>query len=267
MLEVLSFLLIDPIFSLLIILPLMFIVSYVLWDILMRARNKIGPFRHIVNGLAFVGVIVHELSHFLICKLLGVPTSKFRVKLLDEVTRQVSPHGSVTLKNDKKMSFMQDFMVTFAPLYISTWLFFWSLSIVLTPSFDDFIRVLAGFFCASLLMGAAPSHQDFVSMTTSFNSDPRYSMYQIFLVLSSGLSVWLITTYYNIVLPFNFLYFVIIGFLYFILKYLFRGINKLIFLSRSEGLSTSNRVKLGAFTRKRFKPVKPYKLGIEEPHW
>ena len=267
MLEVLTLLLLDPMFGPLIILPLAFIVSYALWSILMRARNKIGPFRHIVNGLAFVGVIVHELSHFLICKLLGVPTDKIRVKLLDEVTRQVNPHGSVSLKNDKKMSFMQNFMVTFAPVYISTWLFFWSLAIVLTPSFDDFIRVLAGLFCASLLMGAAPSHQDFVTMVASFKSDPRYSMYQIFLVLLSGLSVWLITTYYNIMLAFNFLYFVIIGFLYFILKYLFRSINKLIFLSRSEGLSTSNRVKLGAFTRKRFKPAKPYKLGIEEPHW
>jgi len=267
MFEVFIFLLLDPMLGPLIILPLVFIVSYALWNILMRARNKIGPFRHIVNGLAFVGVIVHELSHFFLCKILGVPTDKIRVKFLDEATRRVNPHGSVSLKNDKKMSFIQDFMVTFAPLYISTWLFFWSLAIVLTPSFDDFIRVLAGFFCASLLMGAAPSHQDFITMVASFKSDPRHSIYQIFLVFLSGLSVWLITMYYNIVLPFSFLYFVVIGGLYIVFYYFFKGINRLFYMYHSEKPRTSGRIRLGSFTRKRFKPVRPHKLGIEEPHW
>ena len=162
---------------------------------------------------------------------------------------------------------MQNFLVAFAPLYISTWLFFWSLTIFLTPSFDDFIRVSAAFFCASLLMGAAPSHPDLVIMVNSFKSDTRYSLYQIFLALLSGISVWLTTTYYNIVLPFNFLYFIVIGITYCGFYFLFKGINRLFYLSHSKSPRTSNRVKLGPFTRRRFKPTKPHKLGIEEPHW
>lgn len=268
MIEYLIFLInYDPIIGSLILLPIAFIISYLVWTILMRTRKKLGPFKYIVNGIALIGVIVHEFSHFLVCKLLGVPTDSIKIKLLDEDTRQVKPHGYVSLKKDKKMSFMQGFMVAFAPLYISTWLFFWSLTILLTPSFDDFIRVLAAFFCASLMMGAAPSHQDLATMTTTFRSDPRYSMYQIFLVFMSGISVWLAFAYYNIVLPFDFLYFIIIGVIYYVFYFLFKGINKLFYISRSKRPKTSGRIRLGPFTRRRFKPAKPHKLGIEEPHW
>ena len=257
----------DPIIGTLIILPVVFIISYLLWMILMRARNKIGPFKHIVNALAFVGVIVHEFSHFLLCKLLGVPTDGIRIKLLDETTRRVSPHGSVSLRNDKNLSFMQNFLIAFAPLFISTWLFFESLTIFLTPSFDDFIRVVAAFFCASLLMGAAPSHPDLVIMASSFKTDTRYSLYQIFLAFLSGISVWLAIAYFNIVFPFDFLYFIVIGITYCVFYFLFKGVNRLFHTSYSVRAKTSGRVKLGPFTRRRFKPAKPHKLGIEEPHW
>ncbi|MFX1393531.1 MAG: hypothetical protein ACFFAH_08145 [Promethearchaeota archaeon] len=239
-----------------------FIISYALWELLMRTRKKLGPFKHVINILAFVGVVIHELSHFIMCKILGVPTSRIRIKFLSETTGEANPHGYVAFK-PSKVYFMQHVFISLAPLYISTLLFFWSLTVFFTPSYDDFIRVFAGFFCISLLLGAAPSSADLRLIKISFKEDPRYSLYQIGLLFMSGILIWFITKYYNIILPFDYIYYIIIGVVYFLLKYSFQGINKLL-QSSTTGIP---RIKRRAFLRRRSKPVKPYKLGIEEPHW
>ena len=158
---------------------------------------------------------------------------------------------------------MQYVFISLAPLYISTVLFFWSLTVFFTPAYDDFIRVFAGIFCVSLLLGAAPSSADLRLIKISFKKDPRYSLYQIGLMLMSGVLVWATTMYYTIVLPFDFLYYIIIGIVYFVIKYSFQGIRKLIHTFPT-GIP---RIKRRAFLRRRSKPAKPHQLGIEEPHW
>lgn len=239
-----------------------FIVSYTLWTLLMRIRKKLGPFKHIINVLAFIGVVVHEFSHFFMCKILGVSTAGIKVKFLSENSREASPHGYVAFK-PSKIYFMQYVFISLAPLYISTILFFWSLTVFFNPTFEDFIRVFAGIFCISLLLGAAPSSTDLRNIKISFKNDPRYALYQIGLLFLSGILVWAITFYYNIILPFDFLYYIIIGIIYFAIKYLFQGIRKLIHTFPT-GIP---RIKRRAFLRRRSKPAKLHQLGIEEPHW
>jgi hypothetical protein len=68
--------------------------------------------------------------------------------------------------------------------------------------------VVAIAFGVSLLIGLEPSGQDIKMIGWSFQNDPRYSLYQIFLLVLSGVLVWLFVDVYYFVLPFEVLYYV-----------------------------------------------------------
>ena len=115
---------------------------------------------------------------------------------LDEVARK---DVSMYSKEYEKITFMQALMVGLAPLFISTWLLFWSLSILFTDKFEPIIRILAGLFCLSLLIGAAPSSEDFKHIPRAFKRDPLYSLYQILLVIVSIVILWFLIMAHRIV--------------------------------------------------------------------
>ena len=64
-------------------------------ELALRGRN-LGPFTMFVNIICFIGVIVHELCHYIMCAITGVPTSGFKVKYRDEKLYIANPHGSVS---------------------------------------------------------------------------------------------------------------------------------------------------------------------------
>jgi len=254
----------NEIFIILILFPIILIASYITEQILLRYNY--GPFSKLIIILRFIGVAIHELSHFLMCLLVGIKPKEIKIKFRSEITNSPDPHGSVK-HNNHKQTFLQQALISLAPLIISTWLFFWSLMIALNSSYNPVIRIIASFFCLSLFLGATPSMPDLQNIWRTFKTDINYSLYQIFLVLVSGLIVWLFLTHYGINLILDLLFYILVGIMYYILKYFLTGINYLAYLVTARNKNHLQNIQYKSLIKQRFKPKKPYKLGNEEAHW
>jgi len=242
---------------------LVFMISFGLMFIY---RLQLGPFRLFLNILGFIGIIVHEVSHYTLCKFLGIPVEYIQIHYRNKRTGQVAPGGSVLPKEPERISFLQALITGFAPLFISTWLILLCFDIFSINGLEIYIYLIAGFTIISLLIGGAPSPADMRHCYHGFARSPAYSLYQIFLLGIAILTVYFIFNYSWIHLPFEFMYYILhyltIGGLYFTYKYAFRYANRL-FMK----IGHSNQYKVKFLTRKRHRPIKPHKLGIEEPHW
>ncbi|MFX0043331.1 MAG: hypothetical protein ACFE8L_10490, partial [Candidatus Hodarchaeota archaeon] len=166
----------------------------------------------------------------------------------------------------KPTSFLQAFLISFAPLYISTWVAVFFFNIIFYSNFWWGIQVIAVFFLISTIIGAAPSSADISVFFHSIQTDLIYTLYQIFLIVFSILILWAFLYYFEIVFFLDIFYYLSIAVIYWGLKLSFMGISKLIFIIRSRRKkprkSRSRRI-----ARRRYKPKKPHKIGIEEAPW
>lgn len=219
-------------------------------------------FKHL---LFFVGVIVHELSHRTMCAITGVPAYNTRVKYRDEYSGEADPHGSVSLKQRFQMSFLQTFLVCFAPILIGAWIIYFLLQVALSSSFDPVIKIIAAFCCISILLTSSPSRADLSFVKFGYQNDPQHSQYQIFLVIISFLISWVLVGVFSITLPYEFFYYFIIIFCYIILKYSLISIRILSNKIRYRKGKITSKVKR-RLIRRRFRPevVERYYTDYEE---
>jgi hypothetical protein len=213
-----------------------------------------------VNVLRFAGVFVHEVAHYLLAVIFGAKPSKMRVKYRSEDSSRVSVHGSVSFPEFERQSFLQTFLIGFAPVLVSTLLFLFCLDVIFTIQTELWMKVVAAIFGGSLLLGLEPSGQDVKLIGQTFQIDPRYSLYQIFLLVLSGVMVWLYIDLYIFDLPFEVLYyvlyFVVLTAVYFSLKGAFWSVGRIVnFIARKAGKMQVSSPKL--LTRKgRFRHIK-----------
>ena len=229
-------------------------------------RKHWGPISSFLHIMAFIGVFVHEVSHYVMSVMVGVKPKDFKVKYRNKTTGKVAPHGSVNTPEFEKLSLMQSFMISIAPLLISTFLFLICLDIIYVLETNIWVNFIAGFFAISLLIGSRPSSTDIRRISKSYSFNPRYSIYQIFLVLISLGIIILFVDFSKLNFPFEFIIYIIfllsiIG-CYFILKYSFR-LGYTIY-SHSIRFPT---FKSNWHLRRRHRALNPNKLGIEEPQW
>ncbi len=226
-------------------------------------------FKMAFNIIVFIGVFVHEMAHYTIGSLLGVKKTNIRVRYHIKDTNIVSPNGSVSNPEFERNSFLQTFISSFAPLFVSTFLFLFCLDIILHIQTELWIKIVALVFSISLFIGSGPSGQDVKLVGLTFNIKPSYSLYQIFLVLLSGLLVWVFIDLYFITLPFEVLYyieyFIFVALCYYCLKSVIWFFGKIIkAISRLYGKSTTSSPKYLTL-RRRFKDFRKEKE--KEAQW
>jgi hypothetical protein len=242
---------------------IMIIVSLLIQFIERQNLDLISTFLHV---LAFIGVFIHEVSHYVMCMIFGVEVNQFKERYRNNITRKVAPHGSFNLPEFKKISLMQGFMVAAGPLFISTFLFLLCLDLIFTLSPNIIELIIVIFFALSLLIGSRASGNDMIRIFQAYRLNPRYSLYQVLLVVLSILSVLLLIDFSVFVVPFEFIIYIVFFICvigdYFVLKYSFRLIYNIYRRFRSS-YSSRKRKNL----RRRHKPNKPSKSGIEEPQW
>jgi len=182
-------------------------------------------YKAFINVLAFIGIAVHEVAHYTLGTLFGANPSKMRVKYRSDDKSIVAPHGSVKFPEIQRSSLLQIFTISFAPLLVSTFLLMFCLDVIFNIQTELWVKVVAIVFSISLIIGSEPSGQDIKQIGYSFQRDPRYSTYQIFLLVLSGVLVWLFVDIYYFALPFEVLYyigyFIVLTSFYFALKGIF----------------------------------------------
>jgi len=221
-----------------------------------------GPFKKILHLFDFIGVFVHEASHAIACVFMHVPIKEFHLGWREEITNNVGPHGYIAT-GLKERTFMKSVVISLAPLLVSTWLFIFSLDSAFNESLPDLLRLICGFLCFSLILGASPSSQDFNNIGFYFNKDIQYSFYQIFLLCLSFITIMIIVIIFDIVF-FEPIYLFLIGFGYYFYKYAFLGIKE---LGRKRYLRLEPRFSMKTHMRPTHNPLKSIQLGFEEAHW
>ena len=229
-------------------------MSYLL---LKFAPNPIDKFFRVV---AVVGIVIHELSHALMCILTNTHIRSIKiVKRADPESKFGLKYGGrVDLKDYVKLTFLQALLIGLAPLYISFWLFFLLWEQLKNPSLDVVVFYIYLFLMISLVLSAAPSFADVLAVFGAFHFDWRYSLYQIGLVLMSVGTVWLIITSSQIQVFHEIVTYISIFAGYHGFKTGARGLKAIYlhFLRKRRGLFSSRKTKTKSLTRRRVTPVK-----------
>ena len=235
------------------------VLSYCLLN---RTSGTISIFFHAV---AIVGIMIHELCHFIMCLL--TRTRIERLSLIS-IKRPEENGGKFGLKgevrvNGERTTFLKAFLIGFAPLFVMFWFFFFMWDLSKNPELE-YVHVL--FYVGimfSTALGAGPSFQDLTTILRSFSYDIKYSFYQIFLLFIAIGTAMLVIDINQIVIIHELYVYVIITFFYFVYKYSFLIVSHFLepMLSDNYFLKSLNRTE----KPKRYKPKRP-KKG-EEGSW
>jgi hypothetical protein len=232
------------------------ILSWITSSLLISDRA--GVLKPIAFRLGYIGVIFHEISHYLMSLAVGKMPEKMKIEWHKGKNGERSAQGSVSL--EKPPSFLQAVVIALGPLYISTWfIFLFWFGIILNPVFDPVIKTIAVFVIISLFLGASPSTGDLRYVTNSFRKSPTYSWYQIFLIILSGVILWMILLFTQITFFLDFFYYLAIAGIYLILKFSLIGLRSLTIRLQSRNFKKPEKIRFNHFSRKHYKPKKPWK--------
>ena len=202
------------------------VVSLVVSTIFFKVQYK--PLKIVVQVIAIIGVIIHEISHVLMC--LVTNTKIDSIVLLNKTENEGQSNkiygGQVNIQPNPRLSFLQALVVGLAPLFISFWIFFFLLHQLYNPNTTELIAALYYFLMVSLILGSAPSKGDWSQIASAFTYDIEYTLYQLFLVAISVFFVWYIVATLQISVIHEIINYIFIFISYYLLKYSFKGVNR-----------------------------------------
>ncbi|GAG73631.1 unnamed protein product, partial [marine sediment metagenome] len=116
------------------------------------------PIAKIVKALAVVGIIIHEICHVVMCFITRSPIENVSLikKVEFENSGKVGYYGQVNVY-EERISFLKAFLVSFAPLYLSFWLFFSILGFLIDNQVTPLIFFLSILLLVSLVLSTASS--------------------------------------------------------------------------------------------------------------
>ncbi|MFX1364519.1 MAG: hypothetical protein ACFFCE_19445 [Promethearchaeota archaeon] len=222
------------------------------------SSNKAGLLRSITSRLFFIGVCFHEMSHYVMCLLVGIKPEQIKIKWRNERFGFEQPHGNV--KPSRTPTFMQALLTGLAPLVFSTWfIFFFLYGVVLNTLIHIIFRIIAIFIIISLFTTAAPSAGDLQYITSAFRENPSHSFYQVLLVSISICILWVILILTHLKFILDVFYYLTIAGIYLILKYSLIASKRLITHLSTRNYCNPSKVKMRPLNHKHYKPQKPIK--------
>jgi hypothetical protein len=179
----------DPFIVVLTLAPAFVIISLVSSRIIYMRRLKV--LRPLFMILLAPGIVAHEISHYLMCRALGVRVQKLQ---LLTVEKNWQLNGSV-VPDQIQNSFFKPFLIATAPSLINTILA--CLLILIAPSFtEEWISILASWLVASLILGCGPSRSDLAFALRPITEYPKSTLKELgFLVIGilAGLMIYKIS--------------------------------------------------------------------------
>jgi len=134
----------------LVLVPSFVIISFISSAIIGMKRFR--SFRPFFIILVAPGIVIHEISHYLMCRLVGVSVEKLS---LLEIDRRWNVKGYV-ITEPIQNSFLKPFLIAVTPAFINTTLA--CLLILVFPYFTIlWTRLLICWLVASLVLGCRPS--------------------------------------------------------------------------------------------------------------
>jgi hypothetical protein len=156
----------DPLMTFLVLVPAFVIMSFIFSAIIDMKRLR--SFRSLFNIVVAPGIVLHEISHYLMCKLLGVKVKK--VSLL-EIDKESGLNGYVQVESVQN-SFLIPFLIAVAPALVNTILA--CALILLFPYFTTtWTKLLICWLVACLVFGCRPSLPDIAFAFRSIVKYPR----------------------------------------------------------------------------------------------
>ena len=193
------------------------IISYVI------IKYTPEPIAKIVKALAVVGIVIHEICHVFMCFITHSPVENVSLikKVEFENSEKVGYYGQVNVY-ENRISFLQAFLISFAPLSLSFWLFFSILTFLVNNQFTPIMFFISILLLISLVLSAAPSFSDLAILPKAFSYDVDNSLYQILLIILSILTTWLTIFSFNMQFLHEIIIYLIIAGFYFVYKFGFR---------------------------------------------
>ena len=244
------------------------VLSLIAGRVLLRALPS--PYNTILFGFAIVGTILHEISHVVMCVITRTKVGK--VSLLKKIPTQTNDRfaigGEVNPKEEQRLSFIKAFLIGLAPTYICFWAFWVLWYQVRYAGLNELTIFLSILLMCSLVLGASPSLGDLRTIGSAFTRDVYHSVYQVMLIGLSIISVFVILYFSKIQVGHEFIIYLFIALGYGLFRYSFLGIHLLWQKTRVRNSHFDHtRIRARKLIRKTHKPMKPERLGIEEPHW
>jgi len=215
------------------------------------------PYSEIIKGLALAGIVFHELCHYFMCIVTRSPIEKVTlIKKLDfKEEQRLGYYGEVKIQAHR-ISFLQAVLIGLAPLYLSFWLFFFLLEILVYSQVEPIIFFVFILIMISISLSAAPSFADFLIIPKTFLNDFNHSMYQVLLIGLSFLLTFTTLAIFNLQGFHEFFVYLIVAGFYFGFKYGFRISVNLLYKNRSIAKTLSNRNNFRRYSRRRHNPEK-----------
>ncbi len=170
----------------------------------------------IIRTFFFLGIVVHESSHYLMCLLTHVPVEKAR-NLPDRDEDDVL---TAFIKPVQQPNFLQSLLICFAPLFVGTYIIGFIIHYITSPGVNYTIAAILIYVAISILTQISPSGADIQYIFTSLKLFSKYALIQtIVLIIALAIS-YLIIIYYEI---FMFDFLVVLSMLsmvfYYVVKY------------------------------------------------
>ena len=203
----------DDILKYVLLLIIFWIISYILIN-----HTGNGKLNKCIRGFAYLGIFFHELSHYIIAKLVHAKVSSFKMgKDNDKM------YGSIRI--EENINFLQSLLIGIAPFLISTYLLTLVLQYLYSPFCDFYIAIFFLSLSLSLVLGSVPSFQDWKVVTFSIRQNPAFTIYQVCLIVVIFYIKQIIFSEGQIIFGFEPLNsIIIIGGIYYLIRYSVKGI-------------------------------------------